>query len=141
MEFCNQYHQVAAVFIARVFLGFLFFFQGYDAVFKIKMKNVIETYQTTFHNMGIPNSLTAVASVFTSFSELVCGFLLIIGLFEYAALFLLGINLIIAVIGFGIDTPLWDTRFVLPRLLLLIFLLVVPSSWNTWSLDALIFKP
>ncbi|MBK7818142.1 MAG: hypothetical protein IPJ60_11810 [Sphingobacteriaceae bacterium] len=65
---------------------------------------------------------------------------MIVGLFQYYALYLLGINLIIAAIGFGITSPMWDTRYVLPRLLLLLFLLFVPQGWNTLSLDNLIFK-
>ncbi len=140
MESIYQSHEIAAVFLARVFLGFLFFFQGYDAVFKVKIKNVIETYQNTFNSKGIPKILTICASWFTSCTEFIGGILLIVGLFEYCALYLLGINLIIAAIGFGINTPMWDTRFVFSRLLLLLFLLVVPQTWNVWSLDNLFFK-
>ena len=53
MEIISQWHQIAAIFAARVFLGSLFFFQGYDAVFNIKIKNVISTYQSSFSNHGI----------------------------------------------------------------------------------------
>lgn len=140
MEFINQYHSIIATFIARVFLGCLFLFQGYDAVFKIKIKNVIGVFEEDFSKKGIPKILTVCASWFTTYTELIGGFLLIIGLFEYAALYLLGINLIIAAIGFGINTPMWDTRFVFPRLVLILFLLVVPQSWNILSLDYVIFK-
>jgi len=137
----NQYHEIVAVLIARVFLGCLFFFQGYDAVFNIKVKNVIATFEAGFANKGIPKFLTAAASWFTSYTGLVCGLLLIFGLFQYISLYLLGINLIIAAIGFGITSPMWDTRYVLPRLLLILFLLIVPQAWNALSLDNLIFKP
>jgi uncharacterized membrane protein YphA (DoxX/SURF4 family) len=136
----NQYREIEAVFIARIFLGLLFFFQGYDAVFKIKIKNVIDTYQNTFIVKGIPKYLTVCGVWFTSCTELVCGALLILGLFEYCSLSILGINLILASIAFGINTPMWDTRFVFPRLILLIFLLIVPTTWNAWSLDSLFFK-
>ena len=140
MENLNQYHEIACVFIARVFLGFLFFFQGYDAVFKIKIKNVVQTYQEPFMNKGIPKCITLCAAWFTSCSALICGFLLVIGLFQYYALYLLGINILIASIGFGINTPMWDTRFVLPRLILLLFLLLVPQEWNLWALDWIFAK-
>jgi putative oxidoreductase len=140
METLNQYHEIAGVLIARVFLGCLFFFQGYDAVFNVKLKNVIATFEANFANRGIPKFLTTSASIFTCCTELIGGVLLILGLFEYAALYLLGLNLIIAAIGFGINTALWDTRNVLPRLLLILFLLFVPQDWNTLSLDHLILK-
>ncbi|MDZ4663397.1 MAG: DoxX family protein [Bacteroidota bacterium] len=141
MNNINQYHEIVAVLIARVFLGCLFFFQGYDAVFKIKVRNVVATFEANFANKGIPRLLTVAASWFTSYTELICGFLLILGIFEYYALYLLGINLIIAAIGFGIASPMWDTRYVLPRLSLLLFLLIVPQGWNVLSLNHLIFKP
>ncbi|MEI8136018.1 MAG: DoxX family membrane protein [Bacteroidota bacterium] len=141
MEILNQYHEIAAVLIARVFLGCLFFFQGYDAIFNVKLKNVIATFEASFANKGIPKFLTASASLFTCYTELIGGILLILGLFEYGALYLLGLNLIIAAIGFGINTPMWDTRYVLPRLLLILFLLFVPQAWNLLTLDHLIFKP
>lgn len=141
MEIINQYHYIIAAFIARVFLGCLFFFQGYDAVFKVKIQNVIGVFENDFAEKGIPRFLTISASWFTTYSELICGALLIFGLFEYVALYLLGVNLIIASIGFGINTPMWDTRHVLPRLILILFLLMLPQSWNVLSLDHLFFKP
>ncbi|HXB40226.1 MAG TPA: DoxX family membrane protein [Bacteroidia bacterium] len=140
MEIINQYHEIVAVLIARVFLGCLFFFQGYDAIFNVKLENVIATFEASFLNKGIPNFLTASASMFTCYTELIGGTLLIFGLFEYVALYLLGLNLIIAAIGFGINAALWDTKYVLPRLLLILFLLVVPQAWNTLSLDYFILK-
>jgi putative oxidoreductase len=140
MNTIDQYHEIIAVLVARVFLGCLFFFQGYDAVFRVKVKNVVASFEKDFSDHGIPGSLTIAASWFTCCTELICGFFLIFGLFEYVSLYLLGINLIIAAIGFGITTPMWDTRYVFPRLVLLLFLLFVPQQWNILSLDHLIFK-
>lgn len=140
MEVISQYHEVAATFLARIFLGLLFFFQGYDTVFNVRIKNVIYTYNRTFLNKGIPKFITIWASWFTSCSSLIGGLLLVIGLYEYFALYVLGINLLISAIGFGIHTPMWDTRFVFPRLILIIFLLIVPTTWNLWSLDHLFFS-
>jgi putative oxidoreductase len=140
MEILNEQHFFAGAFIARVFLGCLFLFQGYDAVFRIKIKNVIATYQNSFTNRGIPKSVTVLASWFTCYTELICGALLILGLYQYVALYLLGINLVVAAIGFGITTPMWDTRYVMPRLILLLLLLFIPSQYNAWSIDYLIFN-
>lgn len=137
----TEHHQAIAVLIARILLGLLFFFQGYDAVFVVKIKNVIATYENNFSNKGIPRFITISASWFTSCTELIGGALLIMGLFEYIALYLLGLNLIIAAIGFGINTPMWDTRYVFPRLILLLILLFVPMNWNIISMDYLLFKP
>lgn len=137
MQIISQHHELAAALIARVFLGFLFLFQGYDAVFNVKIKNVVATYQNIFATRGIPKLLTWGGSYFTSYVELFGGLLLILGLFQPVVLCLLSINLIIASIAFGITTPMWDMRFVFPRLVLVIFLLIIPESWNAWSLDTL----
>lgn len=133
----TQYHEITAAFIARVFLGLLFFFQGYDAVFNVKIRNVIEAYQSSFSNIGVPKIFTISGAWFTSFVELIGGLLLIFGVFEYYTLYLLGLDLLIASVAFGIAQPMWDTRHVFPRLVLLIFLLAIPASWNVLSLDNL----
>jgi len=137
MESLIQQHEITVVFIVRMFLGLLFFFQGYDAVFHVKIKYVIQAYENSFSNKGIPRFLTVCGSWFTSCVELIGGLLLILGLFEYPVLYLLGLDLIIASIAFGITSPMWNMKFVFPRLTLLIFLLIVPSSWHSWSLDQL----
>jgi putative oxidoreductase len=73
MEIINQYHEVAAVFIARVFLGCLFFFQGFDAVFNVKIKNVIAAFENDFAKKGVPRFLVVAASWFTCYTELIGG--------------------------------------------------------------------
>lgn len=140
MDTLVQYHEIAAVTIARLFLGFLFFFQGYDAVFKIGLSNVQNTFRDGFASKPIPLFLIDFASWYTCLSALIGGMLLVLGLFETPALFILGVNLIIAGIGFGITNPLWDVRNVFPRLILLLILLFTPAHWNQWTLDKLFFN-
>lgn len=140
MQTFIQYHEAAAVLIARVFLGLLFFFQGYDAVFTVRIKNVIEAYRQTFTSKGIPTYLLVMACWFTAGTELAGGVLLLLGLFKYLVLYLLGLNLLIAATGFGINTPMWDTRHVMPRLILLLLLLLLPQAADIFSIDHFI-KP
>lgn len=140
MEILSQYHESIAIFIARTFLGCLLFFQGFDAVFKIKIRNVIETFRHDFANKGIPRFVTVIGSWYTSLTELICGAMLILGLFQYPALILLGLNLLMVAVAFGLNTAMWDTKYVLPRLILLLFLLIAPPAWDQWSLDVLIFN-
>ncbi len=135
MQTLIDYKEIIAFSIARIFLGFLFFFQGYDAVVKIKMRNVIDTYHVQFENKGIPKWLIKTGVYFTSLTELLGGTLLLFGFGTYPALILLGLNLLVAAVGFGISTPMWDTRFVFPRLILIVFLLLAPLQWNLFSVD------
>jgi putative oxidoreductase len=135
MNILPQNHEIAGALVARVFLGLLFFFQGYDAVFKIKIRGVMQTIKEPLSKMGVPHFLILTGAWFTSYIELIGGAVLILGFAKYCALYLLGVDLIIASIAFGITKPMWDMQYAFPRLALLIFLLVIPSSWDVVSVD------
>lgn len=128
-------HEIAGAFLARIFLGLLFFFQGVDAVFNIKINGILQTIEEPMSKTGVPKFLIVTGAWFTCYIELIGGFLLIIGFAKYYAMYLLGLDLIIASIAFGIMKPMWDMQFVFPRLVLLIFLLVIPSEWDVLSVD------
>ncbi len=130
-----EMHESFAVFIARVFLGLLFFFQGYDKVFKIGISGVIKTFEYPYKQTGLPRILLVIGAYLTSFIELICGALLVLGLFKYPALYLLGIDLLMASAGLGMLNNLWDTKHAFPRIILLLLLLFLPEAWDTFSLD------
>jgi putative oxidoreductase len=130
-----QHHEIIAVFIARVFLGFLFFFQGVDAVFNIKPRGVLAAIREPLIKKGVPKFMISFGAYYTSYVELIAGFCLIIGFVKYYALYLLGIDLLIASIAFGMIKPMWDTQYVFPRLALLLFFLVLPAEWDAISVD------
>ncbi len=135
----SEYHLYAAAFIPRVFLGILFLFQGYDALFRLGIPAVIETFEYPLKNKGVPRFLLTMGSWYTSLAKLIGGILLILGLFTHLALYMLGLDLMFVAITFGLMRPLWDMQFVFPRLVLLIFLLIIPIEWNVISLDHLLF--
>lgn len=132
------YNHIAAVFILRVFLGVLFFMQGYDKVFKVGTTNVIASFKKEMYGKNISDGLISLATYYTSFIELIAGFALIIGFAKYFALFALGLDLLIVAIAFSILKPMWDMQYVFPRLILLIALLLLPSDWDSLSVDYLI---
>jgi putative oxidoreductase len=135
MCFSISCREIDVAFIARVFLGFVFFLQGYDKVFRLGLRQVIQTVHEPLSSKGIPRFLSTAGSYFTSYIELICGALLIIGFLKYYCLCLLGLDLIFAAIVFGIVEPVWDMKHIFPRLALLIFLLVIPSQWDVISID------
>jgi uncharacterized membrane protein YphA (DoxX/SURF4 family) len=134
----EQYNLSFAFAIARVILGILFLLQGYDKIFKVKIKNVVEAYELP-QAYPFSNSMVWAGTIFTSFAELIGGLLLIAGFLTNYTLYLLGIDLILVVLAMSAMNPLWDMKFVFPRLTLLIFLLIAPMSWNMLSIDHLIF--
>lgn len=131
----SYHHEIAAALITRVFLGVLFFFQGYDKVFKVKIKGVVETFEYSVISKHFPKTLLIIIAFFTSYMELVGGILLIIGFLKYYALYFLGLDLILVAVAFGMIKPMWDMQFLFPRLLLLLLLLVIPSQWDVISVD------
>jgi uncharacterized membrane protein YphA (DoxX/SURF4 family) len=127
--------EVNVVLLVRAFLGILFFLQGYDKVFRVGVKQVIETIHTPLADKGVPNAFSAIGAYFTSYIELICGALLIVGFLKYYCLYLLGVDLLFAAFAFGMVEAMWDMKHIFPRLALLIFLLIVPSQWDIVSID------
>ena len=72
-------NEAVLVFILRVILGMLFFFQGYDKVFNIKMPGVIESFNYELGTIKIKKWILLPSAYFTSYIELIGGILLIIG--------------------------------------------------------------
>jgi uncharacterized membrane protein YphA (DoxX/SURF4 family) len=132
------HHQSALSLILRLILGILFLFQGIDKVFNLGLKKVANTFQYELGTKKIPIWILYVTGFYTSYIELLGGLLLIAGLFKTYVLYLLGIDLILVTIAFSIIYPLWDMKFVWPRLLLLAILLYLPPAWDNCSFDSML---
>ena len=129
-----------AEFFLRIFLGILFFFQGYDKLINLKLGKVIETFQQEFESKKLPRFVHVLAAYFSSCTELIGGLLLLLGLFRGIALVALGLDLVLVSLAFSYLHPLRDMRHVFPRFILLILLLLFPSENALFSLDYLIKK-
>lgn len=132
------YNEIAAATILRVILGILFFLQGYDKVFRVGIKSVIETFEYPMKSKNIPPFILVLSAYYTSFAELLGGLFLILGFMKNYSLYLLGIDLIMVSTALGMLKPMWDMEHVFPRLVILIALLLIPDSWDILSLDQLI---
>jgi uncharacterized membrane protein YphA (DoxX/SURF4 family) len=129
-----------AELIMRCFAGILFFFQGYDKLFRIGLKEVVKTFHPEAVSHEVPDAFVWMMTVFTSVIEFSCGILLVLGLFKTWVLMLLGIDLILVCFAFSFMHAIWDLKHVFPRLAIIITLLLVPQAWGAWSLDQLILK-
>jgi uncharacterized membrane protein YphA (DoxX/SURF4 family) len=123
------------LFLRRVILGILFFFQGYDKVFKVKISGVIDFFANETRNTKIPHWTLQTSAYYTSYIEFLCDGMLIIGLFTKFSLYLLGIDMILVVGAFSMIKPMWDMNLLFPSLILLSVLLFLPEKWNTISVD------
>lgn len=136
MEISYKYYTLEL--ILRLFCGVIFFFQGYDKLFKVKISGVIETFRYEAQQKNIPGFALWFMAVYTSLAEFVCGLFLILGLFKNYALCLLGIDMVLVAAAFSYMKPVWDMKYVFPRLILIILLMAMPGRWSVFSLDFLI---
>ena len=127
--------RAVAVLFARALLGIIFIMQGYGKVFTFTVAKVYDMFFKDFERTFLPKWLIWGTAYYTSYVELICGLLLIIGLFRKYALCLLAIDLLVVSFGHGFMEPIWDLQHVIPRAILLITILVVPSQWDRWNLD------
>ena len=125
--------------ILRLLLGFIFLMQGYGKVFNWGVENI---YESAFlpYNEYLPAFLLKLAAYYTSYIELIGGFLLVMGLFKKFTLYALGSVLVIVTFGHGLSEAIWDMQHVIYRAMLLIPLLLLPEEWDRFKIDYLFNK-
>jgi uncharacterized membrane protein YphA (DoxX/SURF4 family) len=125
---------------ARLVLGLIFFMAGAWKVFQLgpvehARKFFIDPYVDSFLPLW---SRWAVGTIIP-FVELLAGALVILGLRVREALVALGSVLVIVTFGHLLKEPLYEFHtHVIPRLALLLFILLLPSESDRFSLDNLL---
>jgi len=135
----DQHLGQVAMLLARVFLGILFIWQGYDKIFKLGIPKVEETFRYELQGKGVPSNLFPLTAFFSSWSELLGGILLLLGFFKSIGCLILGLDLILVISAMSMINPIWDMKFVFPRVVLLLFVMLVPPTQDLFSLDYLFF--
>ncbi|MEM7414774.1 MAG: hypothetical protein AAF389_04700 [Gemmatimonadota bacterium] len=125
------------VLFARVVLGLLFFQGAFWRVFDLGVveharRFFVMPYAETF----LPAWSLWVAGVGVPFAELIGGALVLVGLWRVAGLLLLGGVLVLVTFGHLVTEPIYSiSGHIFPRLVLVVFLLIVPASWDRFSVD------
>ncbi len=132
-----EYHFAIAAAVVRILAGVVFFFQGYDKVFNVGMQELKITMRVSLSKPWIPSGFVTFIAYFTSYAELIGGFLLITGFFKFFAIYLLCADVLLVATGFSLAKPMWESNHILFRLILLIFMLITPPEWDIFSLDYL----
>lgn len=128
-------NQQIAVLTMRLILGFIFLMQGFGKVFTIGVQNIYKMVFATDSYAMFPDFILQATAYYTSYVELLAGFLVVIGLKRDYALYALASVLIIVTFGHGAAEPIWDLSHVMYRSILLIPLLLLPAHWDRFSID------
>jgi uncharacterized membrane protein YphA (DoxX/SURF4 family) len=125
-----------AMLFARLVLGLIFFMAGEWKVFQLGPLEHARKYFLPFADTFLPIWSLWLAGVAIPLLELMAGALLILGLRTRGALVTLGLVLVIVTFGHLLHEPLYDfSGHVIPRLVLLLFLLWCPREDDRFSLD------
>ena len=124
--------------LLRVTGGMLFFFQGYDKVYKVGVKQVVETFNDPFQKTPLPRFMLKPMVLISSYLEMICGLLLAFGLFRDVALYLLAADLAAVALMFSAMKAMWDMQFFFPRFIMILLLLLLPSATDQFCLDNLL---
>ena len=127
-----------AMLSLRLVAGILFFFQGYDKLFRVRTENVVGAFRDLLSQKGIPLPLARLSVTVSSAVELAGGLLLAAGLFREPALYALTANLVAVAFAFSFVKPMWDMSHFFPRLILLVALLLLPATLDPWCLGNLL---
>lgn len=124
-----------AVLLVRLITGILFFFQGYDKLFNVKIKNIALTFSEPLSKIRFPAGFIRPAIALSSFVELIGGILIFLGLFKCMTLYFIAADLVFIAFIFSAVKPMWDMQFFFPRLIFILMLLFTSSIPDLFSLD------
>jgi uncharacterized membrane protein YphA (DoxX/SURF4 family) len=129
-------NQIIATTTVRLVLGFIFLMQGIGKVFTWGVEQVyhMDFFYNTYKDL-LPEVVIRTTAYYTSYVELVAGFMVVIGYRRDYALYALASVLVIVTFGHGLAEPIWDLSHVMPRTILLVALLILPKDWDRFSFD------
>ena len=134
----QHYQLYTFEFLIRVFTGIIFLFQGYDKLFSVKLKQVVDTFDDEAEKKHIPKTLVIISSYYSSIVEFTGGLFLLLGIFKPIVLTLLGIDLLMVAVAFSSLEAMWDMKHVFPRFVLVSIMMILPPHWEFFSLSKLL---
>jgi len=135
MKDSTTLNRTVLLFTVRIILALIFLMAAYGKIFTWGIDNVYNSSFASFENTFLPVFLLKFITYYTSYVELIAGFLLLIGLKRDYALYALASVLIIVTYGHGLQSPIWDVKDVIFRTILLGVLLIAPVEWDKWQVE------
>jgi uncharacterized membrane protein YphA (DoxX/SURF4 family) len=135
----NDLNRSWALLFARLVLGLIFFMAGFWKTFQLGPLEHARKYFLPFSDTFLPIWSLWAVGVVIPFVELVGGALVIIGLRTREALVSLGSVLAVVTFGHLLKQPLYEFHtHVIPRLALVLFILLMPSEADRFSIDYIV---
>ncbi len=127
----------AALLIARLCLGLMFFLLGWHKVFAMgPMAHAESAFVEPFADTFLPAWLLWAGGIAIPFIELTAGGLILIGYRRRSAQIMLALVLVAVIFGHMLADPFYGFHsHVMPRLLLLLFIMAIPPNQDRFSLD------
>lgn len=132
-------NRIVAAFFLRTLLGIIFLMQGWGKVTKFGFEGLAKMF-ASYKELGLPSIVVDATMYFTTYTELIAGLLLVIGLFRKYAYYAFVAVLLIVSFGHGLASPIWDLQHVIFRSILLGACLMIPQDWDQLHLDRLFRK-
>ncbi|MDA0329431.1 MAG: DoxX family protein [Gemmatimonadetes bacterium] len=125
------------VLFARLVLGLMFFQGALWRVFGLgPLEHARRFFVGPYGDSPLPEWALWVAGAGVPFAELIGGALVLLGLWRLPGLILLGGVLVTVTFGHLMAEPIYAfNAHVMPRLILVVFLLSVPHDWDRFSVD------
>jgi uncharacterized membrane protein YphA (DoxX/SURF4 family) len=127
--------RAAGIFFLRTLLGIILFFQGYVKVFVWGLGAVYDNLFKPLEATPLPLGLLQGMTFISSYTELIAGLMLLLGLFRQYAYLVLGGLLLVVAFGQGLLSPGWEMDRLYYTGSMLAALLLLPAHWDTWCLD------
>ena len=124
--------------LLRLTTGMLFFFQGYDKVYKVGLKQVVDTFKDPMQRTLIPGNFLKPLIGLSSYIEMFAGVFLALGVFRDISLYLLAADLAAVAIAFSSLKAMWDMQYFFPRFLFVFLLLMIPAEADSFTLSRLL---
>ena len=125
--------------MARLVLGLIFFMAGVFKVFTLTPIGHAQRWFLPYGDTFLPTWSLWAAGLSIPFVELIAGGLLLLGLWVRPSLIALGVVLVVVTFGHLLKEPLYALHeHVVPRLALVLFILVIPSTDDRYSIDQIL---
>lgn len=130
--------QSTGLLLVRLILGILFFFQGYDKIFKLGINNVADAAITPVTEKIFGRTFFKILILVSSWTELVAGLMIAFGFQRDIGLLLLSADMLMTGLIFTLIKPMWDMQYYFPRLALLVLLMLMPEACDCYRIDSLL---